>query len=264
MQDAVDSISSSSKSEKSKIEDLKRLNNKLSEFIETAARKDSAAESEIKKSKEDFYTKYSYLKPECEKSPIEHICDGVQSAADWCKEHWKFIATVVRVAVAVVLLCTGVGSGLGAEIIAGACWGAILGACIGGVSGGVESVANGGSFLEGFEDGALSGAISGAIGGAAFAGLGQLGAVAGKGIKCMSGFGKKIPETITQNGRTRVGYDGDHYPTTWSERVQEMKKWPTASTRKQVLDIYNQDVRAQCPNCNQGHMFEGVKGDVVK
>ena len=506
MQDAVDSISSSSKSEKSKIEDLKRLNNKLSEFIETAARKDSAAESEIKKSKEDFYTKYSYLKPECEKSPIEHICDGVQSAADWCKEHWKFIATVVRVAVAVVLLCTGVGSGLGAEIIAGACWGAILGACIGGVSGGLESVANGGSFLEGFEDGALSGAISGAIGGAAFAGLGQLGAVAGKGIKCMSGFGKfikgtasvtkvmstamgefdtialvdkafgngdiatlnaklhesktynifqtgvtatavftggmpttmkcfvagtlvltasglvaienikpgdmvyaadaetlevstkqvletyiretsslvhltisgeniistydhpyyvkdkgfvsaeslwigaelidkngnvvlveqlyrenlgdesvkvynfqvedyhtyfvsencilvhnagdlyargkyrksthekmkaeaprdadgnmicptcgkKIPETITQNGRTRVGYDGDHYPTTWSERVQEMKKWPTAPTRKQVLDIYNQDVRAQCPNCNQGHMFEGVKGDVAK
>ena len=506
LQDTVDSISSSSKSEKSKIEDLKKLNNKLSEFIETASRKDSAAEEEIKKSKEDFYTKYSYLKPECEKSVIEHICDGVQSAAEWCKEHWKFIATVVRVAVAVVLLCTGVGSGLGAAIIAGACWGAILGACIGGVSGGLESVANGGSFFEEFEDGALSGAISGAIGGAAFAGLGQLGAVAGKVIKCMSGFGKfikgtasvtkvmstamggfdtialvdkafgngdiatlnaklheskaynifqtgvtatavftggmtttmkcfvagtlvltasglvaienikpgdmvyaadaetlevstkqvletyiretsslvhltingeniistydhpyyvkdkgfvsaealwigaelidkngnvvlvkqlyrenlgdesvkvynfqvedyhtyfvsencilvhnagdlyargkyrksthekmkaeaprdadgnmicptcgkKIPETITQNGRTRVGYDGDHYPTTWSERVQEMKKWPTAPTRKQVLDIYNQDVRAQCPNCNQGHMFEGVKGDVAK
>lgn len=207
MQDAVDSISSSSKSEKSKIEDLKRLNNKLSEFIETAARKDSVAESEIKKSKEDFYTKYSYLKPECEKSPIEHICDGVQSAADWCKEHWKFIATVVRVAVAVVLLCTGVGSGLGAEIIAGACWGAILGACIGGVSGGLESVANGGSFLEGFEDGALSGAISGAIGGAAFAGLGQLGAVAGKGIKCMSGFGKFIKGTasVTKVMSTSMG-----------------------------------------------------------
>ena len=506
LQDTVDSISSSSKSEKSKIEDLKKLNNKLIEFIETASRKDSAAEEEIKKSKEDFYTKYSYLKPECEKSVIEHICDGVQSAAEWCKEHWKFIATVVRVAVAVVLLCTGVGSGLGAAIIAGACWGAILGACIGGVSGGLESVANGGSFFEEFEDGALSGAISGAIGGAAFAGLGQLGAVAGKVIKCMSGFGKfikgtasvtkvmstamggfdtialvdkafgngdiatlnaklheskaynifqtgvaatavftggmttimkcfvagtlvltasglvaienikpgdmfyaadaetlevstkqvletyiretsslvhltisgeniistydhpyyvkykgfvsaealwigaelidkngnvvlvkqlyrenlgdesvkvynfqvedyhtyfvsencilvhnagdlyargkyrksthekmkaeaprdadgnmicptcgkKIPETITQNGRKRVGYDGDHYPTTWSERVQEMKKWPTAPTRKQVLDIYNQDVRAQCPNCNQGHMFEGVKGDVAK
>ena len=207
LQDTVDSISSSSKSEKSKIEDLKKLNNKLSEFIETASRKDSAAEEEIKKSKEDFYTKYSYLKPECEKSVIEHICDGVQSAADWCKEHWKFIATVVLVAVAVVLLCTGVGSGLGAAIIAGACWGAILGACIRGVSGGLESVANGGSFLEGFEDGALSGAISGAIGGAAFAGLGQLGAVAGKGIKCMSGFGKFIKGTasVTKVMSTAMG-----------------------------------------------------------
>ena len=66
------------------------------------------------------------------------------------------------------------------------------------VQGGMlESIANGGSFLEGFEDGALSGAISGAIGGAAFAGLGQLGAFAGKGIKCMSGFGKFIKGTAS-------------------------------------------------------------------
>jgi len=203
LQDTVDSISSSSKSEKSKIEDLKKLNNKLSEFIETASRKDSAAEEEIKKSKEDFYTKYSYLKPECEKSVIEHICDGVQSAAEWCKEHWKLIVTIAIVIVSVaVLLIPGVG-----PIIAGACWGAILGACIGGVSGGLESIANGGSFLEGFEDGALSGAISGAIGGAAFAGLGQLGAVAGKGIKCMSGFGKFIKGTasVTKVMSTAMG-----------------------------------------------------------
>ena len=191
------------KSGKSKIEDLKKLNNKLSEFIETASRKDSAAEEEIKKSKEDFYTKYSYLKPECEKSVIEHICDGVQSAAEWCKEHWKLMVTIAIVIVSVaVLLIPGVG-----PIIAGACWGAILGACIGGVSGGLESVANGGSFLEGFEDGALLGAISGAIGGAAFAGLGQLGAVAGKGIKCMSGFGKFIKGTasVTKVMSTAMG-----------------------------------------------------------
>ena len=76
------------------------------------------------------------------------------------------------------------------------------------VQGGMlESIANGGSFLEGFEDGALSGAISGAIGGAAFAGLGQLGAVAGKGIKCMSGFGKFIKGTaaVTKVMSTAMG-----------------------------------------------------------
>ena len=117
LQDTVDSISSSSKSEKSKIEDLKKLNNKLSEFIETASRKDSAAEEEIKKSKEDFYTKYSYLKPECEKSVIEHICDGVQSAAEWCKEHWKEILIAIELVVAVVCLFVPGLQGIGTVIL---------------------------------------------------------------------------------------------------------------------------------------------------
>ncbi|MFR9036019.1 MAG: hypothetical protein ACLVIP_05465 [Ruminococcus sp.] len=71
----------------------------------------------------------------------------------------------------------------------------------------MEIIANEGPFLEGFEYGALSGAISGAIGGAAFAGLGQLGAVAGKGIKCMSGFGKFIKGTasVTKVMSTAMG-----------------------------------------------------------
>ena len=141
LQDTVDSISSSSKSEKSKIEDLKKLNNKLSEFIETASRKDSAAEEEIKKSKEDFYTKYSYLKPECEKSVIEHICDGVQSVADWCKEHWKAAITIVIVIAAVILVATGVGC-----ILCAMALGALFGTGIGGLFGGIISAVTGGSF----------------------------------------------------------------------------------------------------------------------
>ena len=212
LQDTVDSISSSSKSEKSKIEDLKKLNNRLSEFIETASRKDSAAEEEIKKSKEDFYTKYSYLKPECEKSVIEHICDGVQSAAEWCKEHWKFIATVVLVAVAVVLLCTGVGSGLGAAIIAGACWGAILGAVIGGVSGGINSAIQGGSFFDGFESGAFDGAVGGAIGGAI---IGGLTFVAGPALSMVGSIGRGAGIGALSNGVsnmcvTTIDYLAEH------------------------------------------------------
>ena len=167
LQDTVDSISSSSKSESDKVEDLKRLNNKLTAFIEMTARRDSSAESEINKAKEDFYTKYSYLKPECEKSRMEKIADGMKKACEWCKEHWKLIATIVIVAVSiVVLLIPGVG-----PIIAGACWGAILGACIGGVAGGINSKVHGVTFLEGFENGAFDGAISGAIGGAITGGL---------------------------------------------------------------------------------------------
>jgi hypothetical protein len=190
LQDTVDSISSSSKSEKDKVEDLKRLNSRLTEFIEMTTRRDASAKSEIERAKKDFYTKYSYLKPECEKSRMEKIVDAMKKACEWCKEHWKLLVTIVIVAVSIVLLCTGVGA-----ILAGACWGAILGAVIGGVSGGLDSMARGGSFLDGFEEGAFSGAITGAITGAAFAGLGQLGAALGKGIKCASTLGKFVKGT---------------------------------------------------------------------
>lgn len=153
-------------------------------------RRDASAKSEIERAKKDFYTKYSYLKPECEKSRMEKIVDAMKKTCEWCKEHWKLLVTIVIVAVSIVLLCTGVGA-----ILAGACWGAILGAVIGGVSGGLDSMARGGSFLDGFEEGAFSGAITGAITGAAFAGLGQLGAALGKGIKCASTLGKFVKGT---------------------------------------------------------------------
>lgn len=166
LQDTVDSISSSSKSEKDKVEDLKWLNSRLTEFIEMTSKRDASAKSEIERAKEDFYTKYSYLKPECEKSRMEKIVDAMKKACEWCKEHWKLLVTIVIVAVSIVLLCTGVGA-----ILAGACWGAILGACIGGVAGGINSKIHGGTFLEGFENGAFNGAISGAIGGAISGGL---------------------------------------------------------------------------------------------
>lgn len=202
LQDTVDSISSSSKSEKDKVEDLKRLNSRLTEFIEMTSKRDASAKSEIERAKEDFYTKYSYLKPECEKSRMEKIVDAMKKACEWCKEHWKLLVTIVIVAVSIVLLCTGVGA-----ILAGACWGAILGAVIGGVSGGLDSMANGGSFFEGFENGAFSGAITGAISGAAFAGLGQLGAALGKGIKCASTLGKFVKGTaaVTKVISTAMG-----------------------------------------------------------
>ena len=202
LQDTVNSISSSSKSEKDKVEDLKRLNSRLTEFIEMTTRRDASAKSEIERAKKDFYTKYSYLKPECEKSRMEKIVDAMKKACEWCKEHWKLLVTIVIVAVSIVLLCTGVGA-----ILAGACWGAILGAVIGGVSGGLDSMARGGSFLDGFEDGAFSGAITGAITGAAFAGLGQLGAVLGKGIKCTQALGKFVKGTaaVTKVISTAMG-----------------------------------------------------------
>ncbi len=93
-------------------------------------------------------------------------------------------------------------------ILAGAFWGALAGGLIGGAVGGIAAAINGGSFLEGFADGALSGAISGAVTGAACAGLGALGAAAGKGIQCMSTVGKAINVTSKVTAALSFGMDG--------------------------------------------------------
>ncbi len=164
LQSTVDSISSSSKSEKEKVEDLKKLNGKLTEFIELTDKRDESARDAINKSKKDFYSKYKHLKPESEKSFLEHIVDDVQALGEWCKEHWKFVATLVMVVAAIaVLLIPGVG-----PIISAACWGVILGAAKDGILGGIASKVTGGSFFEGFEEGAFSGAIKGGIKGLFF------------------------------------------------------------------------------------------------
>ena len=208
LQDTVNSISSSSKTEKEKVSDLKKLNKQVTEFITTTVKRDNSARDEINKSKKDFYAKYNYLKPDCEKNAIEKIVDKVEKAAKWCAKHWKLIATAVIVVVAVALIATGVGAGIGGTILVGACWGAITGAVIGGVAGGLESMSQGGSFLDGFEDGAFSFAVGGAIGGAAFAGLGVAGSTLGKGISCASKLGKVIKGTAAVSKVLSLGMAG--------------------------------------------------------
>ena len=47
---------------------------------------DGDAADAINKSKNDFYDKYEYLKPDIEKSWLE---EKVDNACEWCKEHWK-------------------------------------------------------------------------------------------------------------------------------------------------------------------------------
>jgi len=75
-----------------------------------------------------------------------------------------------------------------------------------------------------------------------------------------------MPNTIVKQTAkgpvNRIGYDGDHFPDTdtWAERINAMKAWLQRPTRSQVLDEYNRRLRAQCPDCNKSHKFEGVPG----
>ena len=167
----ISKISTSSQTQEQQIAGLEATQKEVNDFIDLTINRDNAAAQEIIKAKKDFYKEYDYLKPDSEKSDWEKFCDTLKDVGEWCKEHWKFIVTVVIVIAAVILLVSGVGTGLGAAILAGACWGAICGAVVGGVAGGIMSSLQGGSFFEGFENGAFDGAIGGAIGGAITGGL---------------------------------------------------------------------------------------------
>jgi len=180
LDDVISSIQASSQTQERKIDSLEKFYSESEEFISEVVRIDGEVAAVINKRKEDFYKEYYYLKPECEKNGWEKIKDGLKSVAEWCKENWKSIAKIVAAAVVI----TGLGiaaaltGGVLGVILAGA--GALAGGLIGGAVGGIAAAINGGSFLEGFADGTLSGAVSGAVTGAACAGLGALGAAAGK------------------------------------------------------------------------------------
>jgi len=169
---------------------------KIDELLSNVGSIDNRVAGKITKRKDNFYKKYSWLKPECEKGLFEKAKDYlwnkvciiankikniVIDVAKWCKKHWKAIVTALILIVAVaVLILVPVGGGILATILIGAAKGAILGAIIGGLAGGIESVNNGGSFWEGVENGAFGGAISGALTGALFAGIGVGGEAFGK------------------------------------------------------------------------------------
>ena len=192
--DVISSIKASTQTQKNKINALDNLKKDVNEFVADVVRIDGDAADAINQSKNDFYDKYEYLKPDCEKSWLEEKWDN---ACEWCKEHWKAAITIVIVIAAVILVATGVGGILGAMAL-----GALFGTGIGGLFGGIISAVTGGSFWDGFENGAFSGAIVGIIsggmgfglsaGGKAALGLGKtmlIGAASGLGSSLISDLG---------------------------------------------------------------------------
>lgn len=165
LQDTVNNISSSTKTEKDKVKDLKKLNKKIGEFISVTVKKDNSVKEQIEKTKEEFYTKYSYLKPECEKNGLEKVCDGLKSAVSWLVDNIKEILVVglaVLAVVAVVALAIAT-FGLGAVAIA-----TVVGAAAGLASQLITDIVSGfvtGNFKVSSPLNYISSAVGGAIGG---------------------------------------------------------------------------------------------------
>lgn len=178
---AVENIRSSSQTEQEKADDLNKLSKEVDNFITVTVNRDQAAKEEINKAKEDFYTKYSYLKPECEKDFIERVVDTVESAADWCCDHWEVIAAIAAVIVVAVVVCVLLGPEALVPLVLNIAKGVLQGALLGGALGGAFSAFMEGDIVKGIKEGALAGGALGA--------LGAVGSACGCIIGCESAFG---------------------------------------------------------------------------
>ena len=217
LDDVISSISTSTRTQEDKIEALENFHDNCEQFITDAVKIDGDVADAINQNKDDFYDKYYYLKPECEKSGWEKFCDGCKKVGQWCKDNWKsivkiIVAVVIIVALGIASVLTG---GALAVILAGAFWGALIGGALGGIMGGITSALSGGSFLEGLADGMLSGTVTGAITGAACAGIGLAGQAFGNALNATSKIGAcatKLGEAVRVTSQvTRVislGMDG--------------------------------------------------------
>lgn len=184
LDDAISAISTSTKSQETKISSLETLQNNSEQFIADTARIDGEVADIVNQRKNDFYNRYSYLKPENEKNVWDHICDGLKAANEWCKENWGEICNIVLaiiVAVAIVAACVatfgatavllaaavgaiiGLASQLTSDVVGflvtgewKGSWQNYLGALLGGVVGGALSLVPGGSVAACAVDSAIS------------------------------------------------------------------------------------------------------------
>ena len=169
-------ISASTRTQEEKIEALEALNENVEDFARETVETDERVAEIINENREDFYDKYSYLKPDSEKSVWEKIKDGVKKIGEWCKEHWKAAVTIALVVAAIVVIVVTGGAAATplAMLLLGAAKGVLIGAAVGGIAGGITGAlfpGNGKSawegFWEGFENGAFGGALSGMLSGMA-------------------------------------------------------------------------------------------------
>ena len=184
LSDVIDGIRASSQTQEQRIEILENFQNNSEDFIQDTIRIDNNVADTVDQNKDDFYDKYDYLKPDCEKSGWEKFCDACKSAWEWCKEHWKEILIVIELVVAVVCLFVPGLQGFGLLILENMIKGFLIGLLMGAVIGGLSGYAQYG--VSGILGGILQGAQEGAMLGMAFGGLGGVGSLAGKLFGCSS------------------------------------------------------------------------------
>ena len=114
LDDVIGMIQASTEIQEQKAESLEAFRRKTEEFAADAVRIDEDAAAVINQSKEDFYNKYDYLKPDAEKNFLEEWFDN---AAEWCAEHWQEIAATAAIIVGAALAIAAVVATGGAALV---------------------------------------------------------------------------------------------------------------------------------------------------
>ena len=105
LDDVIGMVQTSTQIQEQKAESLETFSQKTEEFTAEVVRIDEEAAAVINQSKEDFYNKYNYLKPDAEKNFLE---EWFNDAAAWCAEHWQEIVTTAAIIVGAALAIAAV------------------------------------------------------------------------------------------------------------------------------------------------------------
>ena len=182
LDDVIGMIQASTQIQEKKIESLENFSQKAEEFTAEVVRIDEEVAAVINQNKEDFYNKYDYLKPDAEKSFLE-IC--FDSAAEWCKEHWKEILIGLSFIVIGALLSWITGGAFLPMLLSGLKAALASGAITGGINAGISLVS---SLVQGDGIGTIIGNSLNAFGDG-FAGGFMLGGImTGTSMALSSGF----------------------------------------------------------------------------
>ncbi len=116
LDDVINSIQSSTETLERKAVNLQTFQLNHEVFVEEVAQVDDDVAVIVNQNKDDFYGKYTYLKPDYEKSGLEQfgddIASGLASFGEWCKEHWvEIVLTIVIVIGAVLAIAAVIATG---------------------------------------------------------------------------------------------------------------------------------------------------------
>lgn len=221
--EVINSLRSSSDTQEAKAEALSDAAEKTEQFLEDVVDIDENAAEAINRSKNDFYDTYEYLRPDIEKSGWEKFWTG---AKEWCKEHWKALATIGLVIAAVLVIVFTGGTAIGpiAALLITLSKGVLIGTLVGGVMGGIAGgLSPNSTFLQGLEGGAFGGALGGLL----TAGIGS--AVAGA-----TGLASIADLSLLQN--MLIGGTGDAFTSILTNLGDHFFKGDDISAGQYIFD----------------------------